>query len=200
MDEITENLITLASLWVNWDARRQYFYNTSAVYYYSSLFCKSKVKIMGEVKDPGARFTKVLFARNSNSMETSSCCNSAAGDQIATNFCTCHDSTAVVPCTKICSDHRIRIEVRVKQNFHQIWIAMEKLLVKRGPGHLLNPTPHRLISFPCQSDYPFLRYGYFEIWSWKSKVKVTGDQTKSNSYIDIVYLTGSWTLADKKNE
>ena len=65
--------------------------------------------------------------------ETSSCCNSVAGHQIATNFCTCHDSTAVVPCTKVCSDLCIRIEVRVKRNFHRIWITMEKPLVKRAP-------------------------------------------------------------------
>ena len=67
-------------------------------------------------------------------METSSCCNSTAGNQIATIFCTCHDSTAVVPCTIFCSDHCIRIEMRVKRNFHRIWIAMEKPLVKRGPA------------------------------------------------------------------
>ena len=65
-------------------------------------------------------------------MENSPRCNSIAGHQIATNFCTCHDSTAVVPCTKWCSDHCIRIEVRVKQNFHRIWIAMEKPLEKPG--------------------------------------------------------------------
>ena len=65
-------------------------------------------------------------------METSPCHNSVAGHQIATNFCTCHDSTAVVPCTKFCSDHYIRIEVRVKRNFHRIWIAIEKPLVKRA--------------------------------------------------------------------
>ena len=47
---------------------------------------------------------------------------------------TSHDSTAVVPCTKFYSDHCIRIELRVKRNFHRIWIAMEKPLVKRGPG------------------------------------------------------------------
>ena len=75
-----------------------------------------------------------IFARNSNSMETSPCCNSVAGHQIATNCCTCHDSTAVLPCTKFCSYHCIRIEMRVIRNFHQIWIAMEKPLVKRGPG------------------------------------------------------------------
>ena len=82
---------------------------------------------------PGARFPNVFFARNSNWMETSPCHNSVAGHQIATNFCTCHDSTAVVQCTKFCSKHYIRIEVRVKWNFHRIWIAMEKPLVKRGP-------------------------------------------------------------------
>ena len=68
-------------------------------------------------------------------METSPCCNSVAGHQIATNVCTCHDSTAVVPCTTFCSDHCIRIEMRVKRNFHRIWIVMEKPLVKRGPGY-----------------------------------------------------------------
>ena len=69
-------------------------------------------------------------------METSPCHNSVAGHQIATHFCTCHDSTAVVPCTKFCSDHCIRIEVRANRNSHRIWIAMEKPLVKRAPGHL----------------------------------------------------------------
>ena len=64
-------------------------------------------------------------------METSPCHNSVAGHQIATSFCTWPDSTAVVPCTKFCSDHWIRIDVRVKRNFHRIWIAMKKPLVKR---------------------------------------------------------------------
>ena len=36
-------------------------------------------------------------------------------------------------CTKFCSDHSIRLEMRVKRNFHRIWNAMEKPLVKRGP-------------------------------------------------------------------
>ena len=65
-----------------------------------------------------------FFDRYSNTMETSPCHNSLAGHQIATNFCTCHDSTAVVPCTKFCSDHGIRIEVGVKRNFHRIWIQL----------------------------------------------------------------------------
>ena len=71
-------------------------------------------------------------------METSSCCKFVAGHQIATNFCTCHDSTAVVPCTKFCSDLCIRLEMRVKRNFHRIWNAMEKPLVKRCPGPCFN--------------------------------------------------------------
>ena len=75
--------------------------------------------------------TNDFFAHNSNSMETSRCRNSVADHQIATTFCTCHDSTAVVTCTKFCSDHGIRVEVRVKGNFHRILIAMEKPLVKR---------------------------------------------------------------------
>ena len=72
----------------------------------------SKTQIQGPV-------SLTFFARNSNSMETLPCHNAVAGHQIATNFCTCHDSTAVVPCAKFCSDHCIRIEVRVKRNFHR---------------------------------------------------------------------------------
>ena len=75
-----------------------------------------------------------IFARNSNWMENSPQRNSVAGHPIATIFCTCHDSTAVVPCTKFCSDRCVRIVVTVKRNFHRIWITMEKPLVKRGPG------------------------------------------------------------------
>ena len=63
-------------------------------------------------------------------MEISPCCNSTACHQIATNFCTCHDSTAVVPRTKFCCDHWVRIDVSVKRNFDRIWIAAENPLVK----------------------------------------------------------------------
>ena len=79
------------------------------------------------------------------------CHNSVAGHKIATNFCTCHDSTAVVPCTKLCSDHCIRIEVRVKRNFNQIWIAMEKSLVKRAPGP---SDPHHQSVSPWKPSVP----------------------------------------------
>ena len=82
-----------------------------------------------------------IFARNSNSMETSPCCKSVAGHEIATNVCTCHDSTAVVARTKFCSDPCHRIEVRVKQNFPRIWIAMEKTLVKRGAQSVYLKSP-----------------------------------------------------------
>ena len=90
------------------------------------------------ISNPRARFSNVFLHRNSNSIEASSCCNFIAGHQNATKNCAWHDSTAVVPCTNFCSDHLIRIEVRVKQNFHRIWIAMEKPLVKRGPDRTLN--------------------------------------------------------------
>ena len=43
-------------------------------------------------------------------METSPCCNSIAGPQIVIHLYPCHGSTVVVPCTKFCSDHFVRIE------------------------------------------------------------------------------------------
>ena len=42
-------------------------------------------------------------------------------------------ATTAVPCTKFGSDHFVRIMVRLKRNFYQIWIPGEKTLVKRGP-------------------------------------------------------------------
>ena len=79
-------------------------------------------------------FIQQFFARNPSLMEISPCCNSFDGHKITINFCTCHDSTAVAPRTKFCSNHCIRIKVSVKRNFHQIWLAMENTFVKRGPG------------------------------------------------------------------
>ena len=74
-----------------------------------------------------------IFHHNSNSMEISFSCNSVAGDPLVTKFCTCYDSTAVMPCAKLCSDHFIRIWVRAKWNFHHIWIVMETSKVWNGP-------------------------------------------------------------------
>ena len=39
---------------------------------------------------------------------------------------------------KICSDNCIKIEVKLKRNFHQISIAMENLLVKLGSGDYIS--------------------------------------------------------------
>ena len=66
-------------------------------------------------------------------MEISFSSNSITDNHIATKFGTCHDSPAVVPCAKYCSDHYIIIWMRAKWNFHHIWIVMEKLLVKWAP-------------------------------------------------------------------
>ena len=66
-------------------------------------------------------------------MEISYSSNLTTDDHIATTFGTCHDSPAVVPCAKYCSDHFISIWMRAKWNFHHIWNVMEKLLVKCAP-------------------------------------------------------------------
>ena len=66
-------------------------------------------------------------------MEISLSSNSITDVHIATKFGTCHDSPAVVPCAKYCSDHFISIWMGAKWNFHHIWIVMEKLLVKWAP-------------------------------------------------------------------
>ena len=64
------------------------------------------------------------------SMENLLCHNSVNISEIATKFCTYHDSTAVMSCAKLCSVLNIEIEFRAKRNFHRIWIAMEKTKTK----------------------------------------------------------------------
>ena len=71
-----------------------------------------------------------IFLHNSNLIAISFCRNSVPGHPIATKLCTCHDSTAVVSFTQLCSNPFCRIWMRTKWNFLQIWIVMEKSLVK----------------------------------------------------------------------
>ena len=54
---------------------------------------------------PAAHFTKNLFICESNCLVDLFCCNSICCNQIITNFCTWHDSTAVMSCAKFCNDH-----------------------------------------------------------------------------------------------
>ena len=56
-------------------------------------------------------------------------------------FCTCHDSCAVMACTKFCSDHLFGIGQKVQQNFYWILDKMECFSVNRPLGPIL-PTEH----------------------------------------------------------
>ena len=92
-------------------------------------------------------------------MEISFSSNSITDDHIATKFGTCHDSLAVVPCAKYCSDHFISIWMRAKWNFHHIWIVMEKLLVKWVPGTAIKGRDkqlHPADTVGCKSLVPAL--------------------------------------------
>ena len=62
-------------------------------------------------------------------------CNSVVGYHNATKRCTCHNSTAIVPCARFHSDHLSKNLMRVEWNFHRIWITMEKSFVKWTPVH-----------------------------------------------------------------
>ena len=79
-------------------------------------------------------FTTDISRHNSNLMHISFCCNSLPGQQIATNFSTCHDSSAVVACAKFCSNHFTSICMRANCDFLLIWIVMENSLVNLQRG------------------------------------------------------------------
>ena len=86
------------------------------------------------------------------------CCNSVRTHQIATNFCTCHDSIAVVSCAKFCSDHNIRIGMETNIHFIRNRIALEKSL-KNGHNarkHLRHHSPLPLFDSYSEWDYKHL--------------------------------------------
>ena len=92
-----------------------------------------------------------LVRYNGFSMEILFSCNSVADINIATKFCTRHDSTSYVPCAKFCSEQLVRIWMRVKWNFHHIWIMLKKKsLVKWAPGENSSQNKKRS-NFPTQS-------------------------------------------------
>ena len=64
------------------------------------------------------------------STDISFCSNSNSDDLVSTKFCTCYDSTAVVPCAKICGDIIARKGITMKGD------------LARGHG---NHTPDGLI-------------------------------------------------------
>ena len=72
------------------------------------------------------------FHLNSNFTASSIDSHPNSDTEIATIFCTWHDSSAVVPCAKHCSDMITRNRVTRKQIFPQIWIRM-KILEYNGP-------------------------------------------------------------------
>ena len=61
---------------------------------------------------------------------------------ITAKLYTCHDSTAVIPCTKICSDFIASILITTMWIRHCISIVSEKLIVKWTPGHLHKVSRH----------------------------------------------------------
>ena len=66
---------------------------------------------------PGVHFSKDFFYLNSYPMKN-------------TKFCTCHNSTAVMPCTNIHSNHFTITWMRAEWLFNGIWNTMEKSFVK----------------------------------------------------------------------
>ena len=78
-----------------------------------------------------------------------------------------HHSIAVVPCTKLCSDHCIGIKVKVKQKFHWVWIAMEKPLVKRAPLYSCRLSAGLNLSHLFHLEWPVAKQVLGEACSWR---------------------------------
>ena len=116
----------------------------------STIWCWFCVELNEIRKTRPGPISRTIFHRNSNSMGNWFYCNFIAGYDIATKFFTCHDSTAVVPCTKFHSDHFIITWMRPENNFHRIWIPMEnRYCVADLPQNAHNGC---LVSHPWRQD------------------------------------------------
>ena len=65
------------------------------------------------------------------------------------------------------------------QNFQNLTLKIQGQSHGWG-GHWKSQHGSNILSthiplIPCQSAIPFLRYNFFKIWPWKSKVKVMGE-------------------------
>ena len=103
-------------------------------------------------------FHERLFHCNSNSMKNWFYHNSIVGHHITTKFCTCHDTTTVMPSAKFHSDHFTTKYLRVEWNFCRIWNLNydgKFFFYEMGPRSqcLVNYTKRVLLVHVC-SIYP----------------------------------------------
>ena len=110
-------------------------------------------------------FHERIFHRYSNSIENRFYGNCIVGFHISPNFCTCHDSIAVVPCAQFRSDHLTTTRMGSEWNFHRIWITMENSFMKWAPANTFQPEKTHPSCFPTA-----LVYSQDELtaWDWVS--------------------------------
>ena len=87
------------------------------------------------------------FNHNSNSVDILFCCNFIFGHDIAINFCTCHDSTAVVSCAKFCGDFLVSLlefgwEKNEIPSEYELWW---KIVCEMRPSAITDSNNFRLL-------------------------------------------------------
>ena len=101
---------------------------------------------------PGAPSTKE-FNHNSNLMANLYCCHLNLNAMNATKFCTWHDSCAVKPCAKICSNLLTKHQITGRWIYYEIWIMSETSLVKWAPDLLPYSQEWRALRWGIQSVF-----------------------------------------------
>ena len=116
----------------------------------------------------GGPFHVGYFHDNSHTLEIKLWFNSIVGYKITTKFCTCHRTTAVIPCAKFHSDHFITTWMRAGWMFHWIWITMEKRSWNWPQGNLL---------------HVLLVGGVVLYWYFKSTTGVTSHRSRMSGMV-----------------
>ena len=156
-----------------------------------------------------------FFHHTFNSIKISCCSHPNFHELIAMKFCTWHNSSAVMAYGKVCSSVIISNGVTMKLNFHQIWIIMEKLLVRWLAGSPFNYDPsisnyiHYKRWYDITYSFPDFNGATIEIWKWISTVSVITYPYRELIHVSIMgprsqnynhYLGGTTVKQDKLNE
>ena len=111
---------------------------------------------------------------------------------IRSQFCTCHDSWAVVTCANMWPDLAITIKIRGKKNFHKIWIMRSWILSGTDPCYR-HSKGQAILCCKGNGFYCCLSKGLAQ--SFQSSEPSGAKEKMSRINGQSLYACFSWTLS-----
>ena len=113
---------------------------------------------------PRYLFHKGIMSSLSKSRENESCSNLKDNDQIRSQFCTCHDSSAVVACAKLWYGLIIRNTIPTRRIFTRFQLWAHKMFVRWVPGVIIQQVEASFRYHEVDNPWKSLSYFWFAAW------------------------------------